>query len=174
MTELDTPTAIADLRRIAAWLAEQTDNDEAQGAASDLQAAADWFDSLELSDSVDTELRLRTSLELGTDRDETAVVIAGVVSTIAERGGYTEEVLTRWVAGLGEERFFALLGSDTARDYFARLQDDPQGGYVLLGEGGDVLYAREIGPAVDRVEDAWLADGGGDTYAGTLVATVRV
>jgi hypothetical protein len=32
-------TAAADLDRISAWLAEDTDNDEAQGAASDLNAA---------------------------------------------------------------------------------------------------------------------------------------
>ena len=45
MHELDTDQALADLRRIAAWLAEDTENDEAQGAASDLLAVADYFAS---------------------------------------------------------------------------------------------------------------------------------
>ena len=43
MTEQDAEEAAVahgDLLRIAAWLAEDTDNDEAQGAASDLLAAA--------------------------------------------------------------------------------------------------------------------------------------
>ena len=39
----DTDSALADLRRIAAWLAEDTCNDEAQGAAADLLHVADWF-----------------------------------------------------------------------------------------------------------------------------------
>ena len=41
-------TAISDLRRISTWLAEDTDNDEAQGAASDLNAAADLFGGVRL------------------------------------------------------------------------------------------------------------------------------
>lgn len=42
----DRETALGDLRRIAAWLAEDTDNDEAQGAASDLLAAARWIEAV--------------------------------------------------------------------------------------------------------------------------------
>jgi hypothetical protein len=40
---LDKDTALTDLRRIAAWLAQDTDNDEAQGAAADLLAVAGSF-----------------------------------------------------------------------------------------------------------------------------------
>jgi len=41
--EIDEDTVVADLTRISRWLAEQTDNDEAQGAASDLLNAATWI-----------------------------------------------------------------------------------------------------------------------------------
>lgn len=42
--ELDHQVVIGDLRRIAAWLAKDTDNQEAQGAASDLLTAASWVE----------------------------------------------------------------------------------------------------------------------------------
>lgn len=38
--------ALSDLHRIAAWLAEDIDNDEAQGAASDLLAIARWIENV--------------------------------------------------------------------------------------------------------------------------------
>lgn len=41
--ELDRETVLADLDRIARWLAGQTGNDEAQGAASDLNAIAEYL-----------------------------------------------------------------------------------------------------------------------------------
>lgn len=36
-------TILSDLDRIAAWLAEDVGNDEAQGAASDLHAVREWL-----------------------------------------------------------------------------------------------------------------------------------
>ena len=77
------------------------------------------------------------------------VVVAGVVNTVAARRDLDESVVIAWADEIGSERFYSLLNDSTG---------DVEAFFVALANGEDVddfPYDKTIGPAVDRIEDAF-------------------
>lgn len=80
-------------------------------------------------------------------------VAAGVLETVAARNDVDHKTLYAWGETLGEERFYALLRDETGdvETFFVALVSDEEIPEDLVN------YDRNVGPAVDRIEDAWTA-----------------
>lgn len=85
-----------------------------------------------------------------TEWPDNDVVAQGVLDTVAARLDITPDSVYEWAGFAGSEWFYTLLDSIEAEDYFAALADNDTGDYP------DVNYEHHVGPAVDRVEDAYI------------------
>lgn len=89
-------------------------------------------------------------------------VAAGVLETIEARTGIELADLNAWAAEIGPEQFELLLAdsSGDANEFFYALAEAGDEGISedeMEELGGQDSYDRYVGPAVSRIEDAYLA-----------------
>jgi hypothetical protein len=86
-------------------------------------------------------------------------VAAGVLETVEERIEADREELNRWAEEAGVDGFYEILDDRTgdAAAFFAALAvaDDPDDD-PTDEIGGQSAYEKHVGPAVDRIEEAFL------------------
>lgn len=82
-------------------------------------------------------------------------VAALVLDTVRDRTG--DEAVYAWAESVGEKRFYELLNDHTGdvAAYFEALNEDPDGEEMLELEY--TSYNGIIGPAIDRIENAFTS-----------------
>ena len=131
-TAYDTDQALADVRRIASWLAQDTANDDAQGAASDLNGAADW---------------------LGARERTLSISFAGEASEgFADRIDHMKDWYVLITPQEGQPFDAVLVGSgtdvevdgDTWYDAVTYIPAEPETGLPLSGEGERTVRVQDV------------------------------